>query len=211
MFCECISRDAVAAPTIGLALALATVVLPGCSTMSSLTAAPVQTVAVNTNPHGAVCTLERDGAQLASVTTPNEVKVAQRGGDMTVKCRHPEYETTAMVVKAENRSAEVSDVLAAASATKYANNITIPMRVKGSTPPARSPKRVAKATAAKTPAKTAAQAAAAAASAGAAKAATKPAAAAASQNANTPEKTPAKTPAKTATEAAKAAVPATSG
>jgi len=128
----------------------------GCSSLSDMTAAPTQVLAVNTNPHGARCTAMRDGATLATIATPNKLTIAQRGGDVTLKCAHPEYETTVVQIPAAPRTAGVGDMLAAGSASQYPQDVTVPMRPIGSTPPSRAPRK--KAAAAKKPTAAKAQA-----------------------------------------------------
>ncbi len=63
--------------------------LPACATIVS---GSTSTIAVESQPPGASCTVEREGGVVASVAaTPGPVSVRRSMRDMAVRCAHPGY------------------------------------------------------------------------------------------------------------------------
>jgi hypothetical protein len=68
---------------VPLALLVA-LLLPGCATVFEGTS---ESVAINTTPPGATCTIDRDGQRLGTVSpTPGSISVAKSKNDITVSC-----------------------------------------------------------------------------------------------------------------------------
>lgn len=74
-----------------LALGLLGLSVGGCSSIVNGT---TQDITVNTNPPGADCVLEREGAEIANVqNTPSTVNVSKTKHDITVVCNKEGYQT----------------------------------------------------------------------------------------------------------------------
>ncbi len=77
------------------ALGLVGLSLAGCS---SIVQGTDQDITINTNPPGANCKLEREGAEIASVTnTPSTVTVSKLKHDITIFCEKEGYQTATYI------------------------------------------------------------------------------------------------------------------
>lgn len=66
----------------------------GLSGCSSIVQGTTQDLAVNTNPAGATCTLEREGATIGTVqNTPGTVNVSKTKHNITITCDKEGYQT----------------------------------------------------------------------------------------------------------------------
>ncbi len=74
-----------------LFVCLAAVLLSGCATLVNGTS---QTVAVNSTPQGASCSVDRSGSTLSSIAaTPSIVPVSKSVNSLIVTCSKPGYKT----------------------------------------------------------------------------------------------------------------------
>jgi hypothetical protein len=72
------------------AVCAAVVLLAGCS---SIVDGSSQEITINTNPAGAVCSLERHGEQLGTTgPTPSTIKIDKTKYDITIKCTKDSFE-----------------------------------------------------------------------------------------------------------------------
>lgn len=77
------------------ALGLVGLSLAGCS---SIVQGTDQDITVNTNPPGANCVLEREGAEIARVeNTPSTVNVSKLKHDITIVCNKEGYQTATYI------------------------------------------------------------------------------------------------------------------
>jgi len=73
----------------GIAFAGAMLALGGCATVVKGT---TQDISVDSSPQGAGCDVSRNGAKLASVTTPGKIQVSRDKAVLTFSCmKPPEY------------------------------------------------------------------------------------------------------------------------
>lgn len=81
-----------------LAVLLPLFLLPACATIIK---GSTQEVALTSEPPGAICSVERTGAQIAAVTsTPASVVLKRNSADLTVKCAKPGFDPRAATVHA---------------------------------------------------------------------------------------------------------------
>ena len=79
---------------LGLAGSLGT----GLGACSSIVQGTDQEIAVNTNPSGASCVLEREGAQIGEVSsTPGSVTVSKTKHNITIVCDRDGYQTATYI------------------------------------------------------------------------------------------------------------------
>ncbi len=72
--------------------------LLGLSGCSSIVQGTDQNIIVNTNPPGATCKLEREGAEIGAVlTTPGSVTVSKTKHDITITCEREGYQTATYI------------------------------------------------------------------------------------------------------------------
>jgi hypothetical protein len=91
--------------------ALAAVVLlgSGCATLTKGTS---QTVTVNTDPPGAVCTLTRDAKPLAVVNpTPGSISIAKSSGAIAVICKKDKFQDAAGTLSSEFQAMTFGNIL----------------------------------------------------------------------------------------------------
>lgn len=70
----------------------------GLSGCSSIVQGTTQDLAVNTNPAGATCALEREGATIGTVqNTPGTVSVSKTKHDITITCDKEGYQTATYI------------------------------------------------------------------------------------------------------------------
>lgn len=96
---------------IATLFALAAVVLlgSGCATMTKGTS---QTVTVNTDPPGAICTLTRDSKPLAVVNpTPGSVSISKSSGAIAVICKKDKFLDAAGTMSSEFQAMTFGNVL----------------------------------------------------------------------------------------------------
>jgi hypothetical protein len=80
---------------IRAALPLVFIASTGCVSVFEGTS---QDISVNTNPPGAICSLEREGKSIGSVVnTPGTATVRKSKHDITIKCDKPGYETATYI------------------------------------------------------------------------------------------------------------------
>ena len=120
--------------TLRVLPALAFVTLGGCATIVKGT---TQTVAIDTNPTGATCTVTREGAQLAKIeSTPGKIELNRSKHALAVSCvKGPEYQNpTTQTVESQFNGVTAGNILiggligVAVDASTGANN-TYPEQV----------------------------------------------------------------------------------
>jgi hypothetical protein len=126
---------------IALALLLAAVAL--CSGCATLVKGSTQTITVNTEPAGAICTLARDGKTLAIINpTPGSIPVEKASGPISVLCRRSGFEDAAGTLASEFQSMTFGNILfggligivvdaASGAANQYPDAVTITMIPEG--------------------------------------------------------------------------------
>ena len=78
-----------------LAVGLVGLGLSGCS---SIVQGTDQEISINTNPAGANCTLEREGAEIGQLAnTPGSVTVSKTKHDITIACDKEGYQTATYI------------------------------------------------------------------------------------------------------------------
>jgi hypothetical protein len=85
-------------------------VLGGCATAFE---GDTQTVAIDTFPSEARCTMTRDGEVLATVVTPARVKVDKRKHAIDVLCAKPGYRNASVVLEAKFAQGTVTNAILA--------------------------------------------------------------------------------------------------
>jgi len=87
----------------------AVVLASGCATITKGTQ---QTVTVDTDPSGAVCTMSRDGAVVAVVNpTPGSVPVGKGAGAISVICKKASYQDAAGTLASEFQAMTFGNIL----------------------------------------------------------------------------------------------------
>ncbi len=90
-----------------LLLAIAT--LSGCATVTSGTD---HTLLVETDPAGATCILQRQGANIGAVNpTPGSVRISKSRNDILVNCEKADHEATSRTVTAGFQAMTLGNVL----------------------------------------------------------------------------------------------------
>ncbi len=90
-------------------LLLASAALSGCAAIFDGTS---QDIAVNTNPGGATCRLERQGSSIATIpTTPGTATVRKTKEDILVRCTKDGYQEATFVNHSGVAGATVADIL----------------------------------------------------------------------------------------------------
>jgi len=85
------------------------VLASGCAT---LTKGTTQTVTVNTDPAGAICTLSRDGKTVAIVNpTPGSIPVEKASGAISVLCKKTTYQDAAGTLASEFQAMTFGNIL----------------------------------------------------------------------------------------------------
>ncbi len=92
-----------AAAAVGSLLAL-----PACS---SIVDGHSQTLTFHSNPTGAECTLNRNGAPIAIVTTPGQFRVDKTKYDIHVVCKKEGYEDTPYFIKSDVAGATFGNII----------------------------------------------------------------------------------------------------
>ena len=83
--------------------------LPSCATVMKGT---TQTVAIDSNPHGAKCTIDRTGARLADVTsTPAAVLLKRNAADLVVTCNKDGFSAAQKTVASSFNGATFGNIL----------------------------------------------------------------------------------------------------
>lgn len=91
-----------------LAALVAAALLSGCATVTSGTS---QTVMINSDPEGAECTVSRQEALLATVTTPAPVTLKRHAASLYVLCRKAGYEDNRVVINSRFENASAGNFL----------------------------------------------------------------------------------------------------
>lgn len=117
--------------------ALAALCLGGCSTIVE---GQSQQVAIATNPAGANCSLERQGAQIAKIeSTPGTVLIQKTKYDVTIKCSKDGYQEATYLDKSGAAAATFGNIIlgggigwavdsATGSDNKYDSPVTITLQ-----------------------------------------------------------------------------------
>ena len=88
---------------------LALVTLSACATVTSGTD---HTLLVESDPAGATCALQRDGANIGAVNpTPGSVRISKSRHDITVNCERADHEATSSTVTAGFQAMTLGNVL----------------------------------------------------------------------------------------------------
>jgi len=88
---------------------LALVTLSACATVTSGTD---HTLLVESDPAGATCALQRDGASIGAVNpTPGSVRISKSRHDITVNCEKADHEATSSTVTAGFQAMTLGNVL----------------------------------------------------------------------------------------------------
>ena len=110
-----------------------------CGGCATLTKGTTQTVTVNTDPSGAICTLSRDGKQIAVVNpTPGSIPVEKASAALSVICKKSSYQDSAGVLASEFQAMTFGNILfggligvvvdaASGAMNKYPEMVTITM------------------------------------------------------------------------------------
>jgi len=80
----------------------------GCATITSGT---TQDISVDSEPQGAECALSREGAQLASVTTPGPVTIKRHAATIHVVCRKEGHEPGRTVMNSRYETASAGNFI----------------------------------------------------------------------------------------------------
>ena len=87
-------------------------VLTGLSACATVTSGTDHTLLVESDPAGAACNLQRDGASIAAVNpTPGAVRISKSRHDITVICEKADHETTSQTVTAGFQAMTLGNVL----------------------------------------------------------------------------------------------------
>jgi hypothetical protein len=117
-------------------LFVALLVNTGCAT---LTQGSSQTITVNTDPTGAICTLNRDGKEVAVINpTPGSIPVNKASGTISVLCKRTGYQDSAGVLASEFQAMTFGNILfggliglavdaSSGAMNKYPDMVTITM------------------------------------------------------------------------------------
>jgi hypothetical protein len=83
-----------------------------CSGCATLTKGTSQTVTINTDPHGAMCTLSRDGKPIAVINpTPGSMPVEKSSGTISILCKRLGYLDSAGAMASEFQSMTFGNIL----------------------------------------------------------------------------------------------------
>jgi hypothetical protein len=108
-----------------------------CSGCATLTKGASQTVTINTDPAGAMCTLSRDGKPVAVVNpTPGSMPVEKSSGTISVICKKSGFQDAAGVMASEFQAMTFGNILfggliglavdaASGAMNKYPDMVTI--------------------------------------------------------------------------------------
>ena len=92
-----------------LGMLLTLPVLAGCSTIIE---GRHQELSINSEPPGAACKLEREGAQIGAVAaTPGTVLVEKTKNDILITCEKPGYQTASLKNHSDSAAATAGNIL----------------------------------------------------------------------------------------------------
>jgi hypothetical protein len=95
--------------SIALAIAVSTLILPGCATITKGTNQPLT---VNTEPSGAKCVLNRAGVQIGMVDpTPGTVQIGKVHTPIAVDCKMAGYDDTGERVESRFQMMTLGNIL----------------------------------------------------------------------------------------------------
>ena len=94
---------------LSLAIVISSLSLGACSTIVDGTS---QDISINTNPSGADCGLERQGANIGRVNpTPGAATVSKTKHDITIRCNKDGYNETTFMNRSGTANATFGNVL----------------------------------------------------------------------------------------------------
>ena len=95
-----------------LAMAAITALVALTSGCATITKGSSQTVTVNTDPSGAVCTMTRDAKHLATVNpTPGSISISKSSGLVSVNCKKDNYLDAAGTMASEFQAMTFGNIL----------------------------------------------------------------------------------------------------
>jgi hypothetical protein len=115
-------------------VALAAFTLPACATITTGTSQPVT---VMSEPAGATCELQREGATVGVVNpTPGTVQISKSSRDMTIRCTRPGYSPGLASVASQMQGMTAGNILiggfiglgidaASGALSQYPTNVTV--------------------------------------------------------------------------------------